>query len=197
MTKAVSKLQHYLDNNAEAEEEIVCPSTDIKEYLLRYVKPELEGCGIKVQDMDDNLIYISGRDEELQKAIDLVEKRLKDILVPELQFVQPGLRKFCESGDLDTKIKQVEEQQKCFIRVEKNLSSFQPNSGTTLPVRTTLGFHSSGVSSSGSNAVITAHGHKISWKPGDITKEQVRRCFALVLFFSYVITQALTVYGNK
>ena len=180
VTKAVNKLQHYLDNNAEWEEEIECSSSDIKEYLLRCIKPQLEENGVKVRDGDDNLIYISGREDMLAQALQLLEERSGDVVVSNLDFDQPGLRRFCESSDLDVSIRKIEEQEKCFIRIEKNLPSGRSTTGSTgVDFRS----RSAGVSSSGSSAIVTANGHNVSWKPGDITKEQVRTDFELYSMF--------------
>lgn len=183
-----NSFQHQ-DDKAESEIEIECPSSDAKKYLLCCVKPELEKCGVEVRDLDgeDNLrFYISGREKTLKQAMDLINVRLEGAVMTNIEFKQPGLRKFSETGDLDRKIKKIEEEEKCVIQVKRNLSSVPRDNSTSLSEKAALpsytGGHrlvdddsSSTVTSSEPNVLVTAHGQKISWKPGDIAKEQVSR----------------------
>ncbi|XP_078382382.1 uncharacterized protein LOC144665081 [Oculina patagonica] len=218
--KEVRKLQYYLDHNAEREEEFRFPSSDVREYILRRIKPEIESYGVKVQEGKDTLsFYISGKQERLQKAEDLVKKLRKDVATSNVEFKQPGLMKFSESGELDARVKEVEEKEKCCIRVEKNLSSMSPagrdSNGSVAPaLQSRVG--SSGapggnspshhVSSSGSDVLastidilVTPQGQKVSWRSGDITNEKVHAlvipqgaCFNKIRSaFSPVICQAV------
>ena len=94
--KAARKLQFYLDNNAELVEEIECDSIDVKKYLLRCVSSIQETYGVKVQNEEDSLnFWVSGRDQELKKAIDtIINKFSKDIEVSTQVVNQPGLTNF-------------------------------------------------------------------------------------------------------
>ena len=170
--KAARKLQFYLDNNAELVEEIECDSIDAKKYLLQCVSSIQETYGVKVQNEEDSLNFcVSGRDQELQKAVDTINKFSKDIAVSTHVVNQPGLTNFLKSGELDVRIKKIEDQENCFIRIEKNPGPRGTNSPFHAVDRTaTSGF----VTSSGPNALFTTHGHTLSWKSGDIMKEQVR-----------------------
>ena len=162
---AALKLQFYL-NNAEIEEEIECNSVDVKKYLLRYVP-----FGVKVRDVKGSLNFcISGRDQTLKKAADKINKLSKEVAVSRQVFDLPGIRNFLKKGDLDVRIKKIEDQENCSIRIEKNLGL----TGTTSPFPDVDGATSGFVTSSGSNTLVTTHGHKLSWKSGDIIKEQVR-----------------------
>ena len=162
---AALKLQFYL-NNAEIEEEIECNSVDVKTYLLRYVP-----FGVKVRDVKGSLNFrISGRDQTLKKAADEINKLSKEVAVSRQVFDQPGIRNFLKKGDLDVRIKKIEDQENCSIRIEKNLGP----TGTTSPFPAVDGATSGFVTSSGSNTLVTTHGHKLCWKSGDIIKEQVR-----------------------
>ena len=170
--KAARKLQFYLDNNAELVEEIECDSIDVKKYLLRCASSIQETYGVKVQNEEDSLnFWVSGRDQELKKAVDTINKFSKDIAVSTHVVTQPGLTNFLKSSELDVGIKKIEDQENCFIRIEKNLGPRGTNSPFHAVERTaTSGF----VTSSGPNALFTTHGHTLSWKSGDILKEQVR-----------------------
>ena len=171
--KAAQKLQFYLDNNAELVEEIECDSIDVKKYLLRCVFSIQQTYGVKVQNEEDSLnFWVSGRDQELKKAIDtIINKFSKDIEVSTQVVNQPGLTNFLKSGDLDVRIKKIEDQENCVIRIEKNLGPRGTKSPSHAADRSaTSGF----VTSSGSSALFTTHGHTLSWKSGDIMKEQVR-----------------------
>jgi len=177
VSSAIRKLQHYLDNNAESEEEFKCPSSDIKEYLLRFAKNDIEKYSVKVRNGDDNLtLYLSGRDEGLTKAADLIEELSKDVVVQNIKFKQPGLRKLYESGDFEGQLKKVEDQEKCFIRVEKIDYGTVGSVGATLTSNSATASvkvdSSSLVTLTGTGSLATSLGHNISWKPGDITKEQ-------------------------
>ena len=185
VTKAIGKLQYYLENNAETEEEIECPSGDIKEYLLQCRKLELEKCDVKVRDGEDRLsLYISGKEEGLKQAGDLIAKLIKDMVVSSIEFKQPGVKKFSASGDLDGYMKKITDREKCFIRVEKNVFSVRHD----LDTGGSGAARSPYATSSGSNALLTAHGHKISWKPGDIAKEQVKKYIFFFFFLFHFFT---------
>ena len=177
--KAAKKLQYFLDNNAEIEEEFKCPSIDIREYILRRVKSELESSGVKVQEGEDILsFYISGKQECFQKAEALLDKLGKDLAVSDVEFKQPGLIKFSESGDLDARVKEIEEREECYIRVEKNLSSMTPAGRDCTSAQTSLQSRTPSSRAPGTLAstfFVTPQGQKVSWKSGDITKEQVRQ----------------------
>ena len=162
---AALKLRFYL-NNAEIEEKIECNSVDVKKYLLRYVPS-----GVKVRDVKGSLNFcIFGRDETVKKAADNINKLSKELAVSRQVFDQPGIRNSLKKGDLDARIKKIEEQENCSIRIGKNLGP----TGTTSPLPDVDGATSGFVTSSGSNTLVTTHGHKLCWKSGDIIKEQVR-----------------------
>lgn len=72
---------------------------------------------------------------------------------------------------MDARVKKIEDQENCVIRIEKNLGPRGTKSPSHAADRSaTSGF----VTSSGSSALFTTHGHTLSWKSGDIMKEQVR-----------------------
>ena len=153
---------------AELKEEIECGSIDVKKYLLRCVSSMQDTFGVKVQDKEDSLKFcISGSDQGLKKAI--VNMFSEGIEVLTHVVNQPGLRNFLKSGDLDVRIKKIEDQENCFIRIEENPGPRGTTSQSHAEDSATAGF----VTSSGSNTLVTAHGHP-SWKSGDIMNEQVR-----------------------
>ena len=154
-------------------EKIECDSIDVKKYLLRCVSSIQETYGVKVQNEEDSLnFWVSGRDQELKKAVDkIINKFSKDIEVSTQVVNQPGLTNFLKRVDLDVRIKKIEDQENCVIRIEKNLGPRGTKSPSHAADRSaTSGF----VTSSGSSALVTTHGHTLSWKSGDIMKEQVR-----------------------
>lgn len=77
-------------------EKIECDSIDVKKYLLRCVSSIQETYGVKVQNEEDSLnFWVSGRDQELKKAIDtIINKFSKDIEVSTQVVNQPGLTNF-------------------------------------------------------------------------------------------------------
>ena len=156
---------------AELEEEIECGSIDVKKYLLRCVSSMQDTFGVKVQDKEDSLNFcISGSDQGLKKAVDTVVNMFSEGIEVLTHVVnQPGLRNFLKSGDLDVRIKNIEDQENCFIRIEENPGP----RGTTYQSHAVDSATSGFVTSSGSNTLVTAHGHP-SWKSGDIMREQVR-----------------------
>ena len=156
---------------AELKQEIECGSIDVKKYLLRCVSSMQDTFGVKVQDKEDSLNFsISGSDQGLKKAVDTVGNMFSEGIEVLTHVVnQPGLRHFLKSGDLDVRIKKVEDQENCFIRTEENPGPRGTTSQSHAVDSATSGF----VTSSGSNTLVTAHGHPC-WKSGDIMREQVR-----------------------
>ena len=183
---AVRRLQFFLDNSSEREEEIKCFSADSREYLLRRRKADIENFGVKIREGDGtSTFYISGQEIPLKNAEDFLNGIIKDVTVSEVHFQQPGLVKFDESGKLDEQVKELEEKEKCFIRVEKHLISTSPpvQRGNQFLTRSHFrsalarNNHSLALSSLSSLVDSTIHvtkqGQRISWKLGDITKEKV------------------------
>ena len=177
---AVRMLQYFLDHNAEREEEIICPSADSREYLLRRIKPKIENCGVKVREGEDSLsFFISGQKEPLKKVEDFLNELRKDIRTSDVVFQEPGVIKFYECGQLDERVKEVEEREQCFIRLEKYLTATSSASRSGISsglANAKLRLRSACSSSStliDTTIYATPQGHKISWKPGDITKEKV------------------------
>lgn len=163
---AVRRLQFFLDNNSEREEEIKCISANSREYLLRRRKADIENFGVKIREGDGtSTFYISGQEIPLKNAEDFLNGIIKDITVSEVHFQEPGLVKFDESGKLDEQVKELEEKEKCFIRIEKHLIS------TSLHVQGGNRFWKRSLVDS--TIHVTEQGHRISWKLGDIAKEKV------------------------
>ena len=106
---------------AELKEEIECGSIDVKKYLLRCVSSTQDTFGVKVQDKEDSLKFCSGSDQGLKKAV--VNMFSEGIEILTYVVNQPGLRNFLKSGDLDVRIKKIEDQENCFIRIEENPGS--------------------------------------------------------------------------
>jgi len=187
--KAAEKLQEFLDVNSIEEEEYVCRSSDIMEYIIHYCREELDFIEAELAEFDvqfighdeDCTIYLSGRKKGLEKSKLRLDSLERSFVFRRLERRQPGLRKYFEKDGIGHgKVELIQRDQKCFIKVEKN---FEKRSDR--------------------DCFVTAHGHTISWKIGDIAKEQVNQiqsgylckcflfiylfiCFCLPISFSWV-----------
>ena len=156
---AAERLQTYLDINSIENGEYVCPSSDIRDYITQYRKEELCEIQTKLNEFDvqfvgndeDQTFYISGRRKGLEQAKSYLDDLIKNIVVFTGKARHPGFRRyFEENGKGDRWVKTIQNAHKCLIRVEDDLYRRKE-----------------------SDYFVTAEGHVISWKIGDIAKEQV------------------------
>ena len=168
--KAAQKLQTFLDINSIEQDEYVCPSSDILEYVIRYREEDLRNMESVLGEFDvhysghgeDLRIYISGRRKGLEQSKKYLDNLISSIVVATPEGSHPGFRRYFErDGRGDRWVRTIEREQNCLIRVEKNFYLKQDSSD-----------------------IVTAQGQTITWKIGDIAKEKVKRNY---LFYLNVI----------
>lgn len=158
--KAAEMLQSFLDASSIEEEEYMCPSSDTKTYITVHCVEDLDKMGRDLKEFevkflahkDDQTIYMSGRRKGLDKTKVCLDKLVNSFVVRRLERRQPGLQKYFEKDGIGHRRRELlEHDQKCLIRVERDCDH---------PRDTHCYF-------------VTAQAHMISWKIGDIAKEQV------------------------
>ena len=160
--KAAEMLQSFLDAHSIEKEEYMCPSSEIRTYITVYCVEDLhkmerdlkefEVKFLRLAHDDDRTIYMSGRRKGLDKTKVCLDKLVNSFVVRKLERRQPGLKKYFEKDGIGHRRRELlEHDQKCLIRVERDCDH---------PRDTHCYF-------------VTAQAHMISWKIGDIAKEQV------------------------
>ena len=120
------------------------------------------------------------------------------------QIKQPGLRKFLTKGRGDQLVRSVERVQECVVDVKHNfkeeteeiVAAVESSGGEDQESGdddvdsdddvTTYGTTAGGVTVAGSSTLVVGS-CKISWKTGDITKEQVRCFIVRIRVVSFIV----------
>lgn len=136
---------------------------------------------------DDDKVLVSARSDGINWAVQMVKELIDKVVCDSFEIVQPGIKTFCAKGRLDSLLRMVKTEEKCHVDVDMKFLE-EPNSsgkdgsaavGTVSPSSSNSANGSPGVignagsSSDLSVVFVTPQGHKISWKIGDIAKEQV------------------------
>ena len=164
VVEAAERLQSFLNVNSIKEEEYICPSSEKRKYITIYCMEDLDKKleEFKVQFLrhdDDRKIYISGRRKGLNQAKVYLDKLVNSFVFSTLKRRQPGLRKYFERDEIARRqIQFLEHAQKCLIRVERDFDHKRDS-------------HS---------YFMTAKANMISWKIGDLAKEQVSETILIV-----------------
>ena len=194
---SVKRLNAFLKENASEAltEEFTCPSKDARIYLRKYreedlkdLEKRLETFEVKIIDGEDEYKFvISGQEEGLKLTRRMLNTLIHGIMTKETKLKQPGLRKFFSSGKAVDLVKKVEKDCECLVRIEKifpkikqerSTAMFAAESDSTeseddeiVDVEEASAFLPSNTAASFS---VTTQGHNITWKTGNIAKEQVR-----------------------
>ena len=169
----------------------LCPSKQIKRYLREHCKRNLIAIqttyDIKILDGHDGREFIlSGRDDGLNPASHMLDHLMQGFVTKKLELSQAGLEKFVSDGNTGNLTEKIEKDLKCVICIEKKMAEI----GTErLAIETALfesdsteseddevtedNAASSLVKQSSASFCVTTQGHSISWRTGDIVKEQV------------------------
>ena len=136
-------------------------------------------------------IFVTGRGEGLDDALEMVEGLIDKVVCDSFEIVQPGIATYCENGKLQSLLRIVNNEEKCYVRVKKKFLHMPSASSTTNtsavrsagspPTNSTAGAFASVVNSRVKSAdsfvLVTPQGPQVSWKVGDIATEQVRSIF--------------------
>ena len=211
--KAMKKLNTFLESNCIRDERFVCSSQIVRRYLaelrqedLRSIENQLKGYEVKIKNGKGNDDFdISGNKEGLIRAKRKLDALIKDIASETFDVKQPGLRKFFDSGKGDRLVKSVEKDHSCAIQVQKNFGQRRDDSKSQAAAVNSASSGSdddhgdddgggdddeegSAVSGSDASTLVMTHGHKISWKPGNIEMEKVsveRNCFITIQYAGF------------
>ena len=170
--KAVEKVEIFVNENRVREREFKCLSS-MRRFLVEQGKDETKlieqklkqfRVKIKKSNREEDLV-IEGTKEGLARAhkmLALLTNKLNDFK-ESFQIQQPGLRKFLTSGGGDQLVRSVERDQECVVDVKHKFKKEEKDSGASDDEVTVAG-----------SSTLVVGSCKISWKTGDITKEQVR-----------------------
>ena len=187
--------QNVQANVSYPTEQIPCSSDAVK-YIWKYRMPQIKDIQKKLRAFNgdvglDDAIFVTARSDGIEWAKQMVNELIGKIVCDNFEIVQPGITTFCTKRRMDSLLRIVENEEKCYIRVEKGIRqpTTQPSAGPSPKGSAVVGTcsPSTDINTAGSPGVgtsvklsadssvvfVTPQGHKISWKIGDITTEQV------------------------
>lgn len=169
-------------------------SIDALQFISQYRMPQVKAIERKLRVYDgqidfdaDDKISVTARSDGINWAVQMAKELVDKVVCDSFEIVQPGIKTFCAKGRLDSLLRMVKTEEKCHVGVDMKFLQ-EPNSsgsngsaaaGTASPSSSNGANGSPGVignagsSAHSSVAFVTPQGHKISWKIGDIAKEQV------------------------
>ena len=138
VTKAIKKLNTFLENNCIREEHFVCTSDIVRRYLvevrqedLRSIEDQLKDFAVKIEKgKGDDDFDISGNKERLKCARRKIDALIDDTELKTFDVKQPGVRKYFDSGKGDRLVRLVEKEHDCVIQVQKNVQKDDDKSAT-------------------------------------------------------------------
>ena len=190
---SIKKLQLFIRKRAVkiSRKNFLCPSKQIKRYLREHCKSDFIAIQTKyditiLDGQDGDKFIISGRDDGLNPASHMLDRLIEGFVTKKLELSQAGLGKFFSDGKADNLVEKIEKDLKCVICIEKTMAKIRTES---LASKTALfesdsteseddevtedNSASSLVKQSSASFYVTTQGHSISWRAGDIVKEQV------------------------
>ena len=127
VTEVIKKLNTFLENNFIMNEHFVCTS-DMRKYLVEFRQEDLRSIEDQLKDFavtievgqsgDD--FDISGNREGLKRVRKKIDALIDTTEVNTFEVIEPGLRKYFDSGKGDRFVKSVEKDHDCAIQVQKN-----------------------------------------------------------------------------
>ena len=178
-------------------EKVPC-SNDTLKYICQHRMPQIKAIQKKLRVYDAviyidvfNGINVTARRDGMGEAKQMINELIDKVVCDNFEIVQPGIITFCGKKKMDSLVRIVENEEKCHVRVQKEIDqqSIQPpGTSTNGSAVVSTGPPSASINAGGSvsavgssvgpspdSAVVfvTPQGHKISWKIGDITTEQV------------------------
>ena len=211
--QATAKIETFVDENTVRKEEFKCHKS-MRRFLIEQRKDEiksiqqkLEQFQIKIEacDREEDLV-IAGTKEGLARAhkmLALLTTKL-NVFKESFQIKQPGLCKFLTKGRGDQLVRSVERDQECVVDVKHNFKKETEESAAAAESSddedqesddddvdsdddvTIYGTTAGGVTVAGPSTLVVGS-CKISWKTGDITKEQVRRFIVLIRVVYFIV----------
>ncbi|XP_078381956.1 protein mono-ADP-ribosyltransferase PARP15-like [Oculina patagonica] len=173
-------------------QQVLCLDDEV-EYIWQYRMPQIKAIQRKLRGVEgaievDDGIFVTARSDGINWALQLVNELLDKVVRDDFEIEQPGITTFCAKGRMDSLLRIVQNEEKCYVRVEQGIhqpsaqpSGSSPNgsavAGTGSPsTNSSAGGAASAIGSSVSLSTdsffVTPQGQKISWTIGDIAKEQ-------------------------
>ena len=193
VTESMKALQEFLDENCKREEEFTCPSQVMKRYLtelrlqdIHSLEEKLQSFDVKVQEgKGEQTLTIFGKREGLKQAKQLLKTLIDGAVSSKFDVEQPGLEKYFTGDREDRLVKSVEKEQQCVVQVKRNFRQVRVDAAAATSNDDStdsddgddydVADHDDGMS-----AWVSPHGHKVSWKPGDIATEKVSCILTLI-----------------
>ena len=183
VTESMKALQEFLDENCKREEEFTCPSQVMKRYLtelrlhdIHSLEEKLRSFDVKVQEgKSAHTFTISGKREGLKHAKQILKTLIDGAVSSKFDVEQPGLKKYFTGDRGDRLVKSVEKEQQCVVEVKCNFRQERLDAAAA-----TGNDDDCDVADDGMSAWFSPHGHKVSWKPGNIATEKVSSILILI-----------------
>ena len=193
VTESMKALQEFLDENCKRKEEFTCPSQVMKRYLtelrlqdIHSLEEKLRSFDVKVQEgKGEQTLTIFGKREGLKQAKQLLKTLIDGAVSSKFDVEQPGLEKYFTGDREDRLVKSVEKEQQCVVQVKRNFRQVRVDAAAATSNDDStdsddgddydVADHDDGMS-----AWVSPHGHKVSWKPGDIATEKVSCILTLI-----------------
>ena len=191
VTESMKALQEFLDENCKREEEFTCPSQVMKRYLtelrlqdIHSLEEKLRSFDVKVQEgKGEQTLTIFGKREGLKQAKQLLKTLIDGAVSSKFDVEQPGLKKYFTGSRGDRLVKSVEKEQHCVVEVKRNFRQVRVDAAAATSNDDSTDSDDGDdydVADDGMSAWVSPHGHKVSWKPGDIATEKVSSILTLI-----------------
>lgn len=190
---------------------------DICHEDLRCIEVHLKEFQVEIKTGNtDNFLEISGTETGLKIAREKIDDLQKNIVWKRWKVEQPGLCRYFEGGKENYLMMSVKKKQACTISIQKSFMQTDENELKTVDYDSSAantnheddeddckgaededdddsnGDNNANEGEAGSSfadnsPVLTKHGHKISWKIGNIEAEKVTVVLTIFFIFEYVL----------
>ena len=191
VTESMKALQEFLDENCKREEEFTCPSEIMKRYLTELCKHDIQSVEKKLQSFDIKVqegksahtFTISGKREGLKQAKQTLKTLIDGAVSSKFDVEQPGLKKYFTGDRGDRLVKSVEKEQQCVVEVKCNFRQERLDTAAATSNDDSTDSDNDDnydVADDGMSDWVSPHGHRVSWKPGNIATEKVSSILTLI-----------------
>ena len=176
---------------------------DIRHEDLRCIEVQLKEFQVKIETGNPgNLLEISGKETGLKMAIEKIDDLQKNIVWGTLRVELPGLRRYFECGKENYLVMSVKKKHACTTSIQKSFMQTDEDELISVDYASSAGNTNheddedgcggaedekdddpngdnsadegeTGTSVVDDSPLLTEHGHKISWKMGNIEAEKV------------------------
>ena len=209
--KAKAEMMKIADDNKVKKIKFKCPTStrrflvEQREEEIKLIEQKLEQFQVKIKWNRKKDFIITGTKEGPARARELLAalSNKHNVFKETFQIELPGLEKFLTEDGGDQLVRTVERDQECVVEVNCKFKKKTEESAAAAESSddedqesdyddvdsdddvTIYGTTAGGVTVAGPSTLVVGS-CKISWKTGDITKEQVR-CFLILFFCGFVL----------